>query len=243
MTDKSATRPGVLDAGKKRSSRRGVDWDSIEAQYRAGHPSVRQIALEANVSEAAIRKKAKEKGWQRDLAAQVQDKAKAKLEERPEKLVAEPVDEPRERPSTRAADPQRDEQIIEQASDTVVNVVRGHRKTIRESRELLETMLSQLTEAVTEREVVQLEIEQATEDSPKLRNRYLRAVSLPAQATTLRDLSLTLRNLVALEREAFGIETTPVAPVAQQLLQNERSPGFEDLRAAFIKRLASKTVH
>jgi hypothetical protein len=249
MTRKSATREGVLEAAStKRSTHRsiGADWESIESHYRAGVLSVRQIAAIEGVSEAAIRKKAKAAGWARDLTERVQQAVR-------EKLIAEPVEEAevRERQAVRAeqreqreqarrADPLPAEDIVDAASETVVRVVREHRKTIKQSRELLETMLAQLTEAVTEREVLELEIEQATDEdeNPKRRNRYLKAVSLPTHVTALRDLSLTLRNLVALEREAFGVGDAAPPPVAEVSAIEQSRAGFADLRAAFIKRLA-----
>lgn len=43
-----------------------ADWLVIEVAYRAGFPSVRKIAQEHGITEAAIRKKAKKEGWLRD---------------------------------------------------------------------------------------------------------------------------------------------------------------------------------
>jgi len=40
-----------------------VDWQAIEAGYRAGECSVRELARRENVSEGAIRKRAKAKSW------------------------------------------------------------------------------------------------------------------------------------------------------------------------------------
>jgi hypothetical protein len=45
------------------------DWATIEAQYRYGRLSVRQIAAKAGLSEAAVRKRARTRGWTRDAAA------------------------------------------------------------------------------------------------------------------------------------------------------------------------------
>jgi hypothetical protein len=40
-----------------------VDWQAIEAGYRQGEYSVRELARRENVSEGAIRKRARAKGW------------------------------------------------------------------------------------------------------------------------------------------------------------------------------------
>jgi hypothetical protein len=45
---------------------RNVDWIAIEAQYRAGSPSVNAIAKEFGVDEGTIRNRAKKNGWTRD---------------------------------------------------------------------------------------------------------------------------------------------------------------------------------
>src|SRR5688572_25001850 len=52
-------------------------WPVIEADYRAGVKSVRQIAGEHGISEGAIRKRAKAQEWSRDLSGQIQAKAEA----------------------------------------------------------------------------------------------------------------------------------------------------------------------
>lgn len=45
---------------------KNVDWIAIEAQYRAGSPSVNAIAKEFGVDEGTIRNRAKKNGWTRD---------------------------------------------------------------------------------------------------------------------------------------------------------------------------------
>lgn len=49
--------------------KKAPDWLAIEGKYRAGVESVRAIADAHGISEAAIRKKAKAKGWLRDPSA------------------------------------------------------------------------------------------------------------------------------------------------------------------------------
>ncbi len=56
-----------------------VDWDSIEPLYRAGFPSLRKIAAQFGCSAPRIVQVAKERGWEKDLAAKIDAKAEAKL--------------------------------------------------------------------------------------------------------------------------------------------------------------------
>lgn len=48
------------------SDKKAPDWISIEGEYRAGVESIRAIAEKHSVSDTAIRKQAKQKGWSRD---------------------------------------------------------------------------------------------------------------------------------------------------------------------------------
>ncbi len=62
----------------------GPDWEGIERDFRAGVRSIREIARSHTahgipVSEAVIRKRAKQKGWIRNLAARVRERVEAKL--------------------------------------------------------------------------------------------------------------------------------------------------------------------
>jgi hypothetical protein len=58
-----------------KAERQKPDWEAIESQYRASILSSRAIATQFGITEAAIRKKAKAKGWQRDLAEQSKKRA------------------------------------------------------------------------------------------------------------------------------------------------------------------------
>lgn len=57
------------------SQKAAPDWERIEADYRAGLLSVREIAASNGVSHVAIGKRAKRDGWERDLQAKIKAKA------------------------------------------------------------------------------------------------------------------------------------------------------------------------
>lgn len=60
-------------------SERTTDWEKIEAEYRAGQASVRQIARLYGVTESAIRDRAKRYGWERGVPAQSAQSAQPEL--------------------------------------------------------------------------------------------------------------------------------------------------------------------
>jgi hypothetical protein len=60
-------------------SRKVIDWEALELQYRAGIRSLKDIGKEFDVSDAAIIKRARRDGWDRDLKAKIQAKADAKV--------------------------------------------------------------------------------------------------------------------------------------------------------------------
>ena len=59
-----------------------VDWERIEADFRAGVKTLRVIASENGISHVAIAKRAKRDKWPRDLSAKIKAKAEALVNKR-----------------------------------------------------------------------------------------------------------------------------------------------------------------
>lgn len=196
MATKGATRKGVSKGTSKRKqprARRTPAWEAIERDYRAGVLSVREIARQYKVTEGAIRKRAKADHWTRDLNAAVQQAAKNALV----------------RTEVRNAHAQETEaEVVEDAAQVVVELVRQHRADLRGGRQMAEMLMGQLQVFAERRgELEDLVIEETAADKkPMRRNAMLRAIALPAHAGVLRDLSAVLKNLIPLERQAFGMD-------------------------------------
>jgi hypothetical protein len=58
-----------MTEGKK--TKRVVDWEAIERDYRAGIKTLRQMADENGITHGAINKRSKAEGWSRDLKAKI----------------------------------------------------------------------------------------------------------------------------------------------------------------------------
>ena len=168
------------------------DWEAIGREYRAGQLSIREISRRHGVSESGIRQKAKTLGWERDLSEQVRRKA------RTEAVRAELRD-------VNATD----EEIVEEAGKRGADVITTHRRDIRDGREIVEMMLGELKTECTHHQLLAELAEghiTAEEMDARAANAVRRAVSLPGRAGTIRDLSQSMQRLVALERQAYGLD-------------------------------------
>lgn len=187
------------------SGQRRIDWETIEGEYRAGILSIRAIASRHGITHKAIQNRIKREGWQRDLSAKVKAQVKSLL-------IAHGVSEV-------AGDPHEDKaaterEIVDTAAQTVMHVVRNHRRDIAHGRSVVELLFMQLDDAASKRAQVQAEIvaETAGDAGQGRRASMFKAVSLPTHASTARDLAQALRHVIVLERQAFSLEDQPVEP-------------------------------
>lgn len=110
-----------------------LDWVAIESAYRAGSLSVRTIAEVHGITHAAISKRAKKEGWQRDLTDQVRAAAKSK--------VAKGVTSGGNRLPLVT-----DAQIIEEASDAAAAIVISHRTGLARWRVIADKLCDALND-------------------------------------------------------------------------------------------------
>lgn len=206
MSD-SATPPGVDEP--KDTSKGRLDWEAIERDYRAGVLSTREIAEAYGCSHTIINRKAKENGWVKDLTSKIKKRVSTAL-------VALEVSTAHAGGNTDAGNTHQtkkeaEAETVEAAAQTVVGVIVSHRKDVNRARGLVAMLMNQLHEAADHRESIRDIIEDETQGdrSPNRRMAMLRAVAIPAHAGTVRDLSMAMKNLVALERQAFNIDLNP----------------------------------
>lgn len=171
-----------------------IDWAKIERLYRAGLLSVHEIGRECGTAEGNIRHKAKKEGWKRDLTDAMRNATRTKMVEQ----LANVSDEQADRIKKSS-----DEELIELAAKTQVEVVRQHQTTLGAGHSLVMRMLSELEAATTQKG----ELEQLIKStiSPHRQAAALASVSLSARATTLRNLASSAREWITMERQAFNI--------------------------------------
>lgn len=185
------------------------DWEAIESAYRAGVMSIREIASQYEITHQAISKRAKKEGWERDL--------KAKVKARAENLVAK-----REVASLVATEKAISErQLIEANAEVIANVRMEHRGDIRRARELTNNLFDELSAECADvpalRKLGELMFSPDDNGRDKLKEIYHSIISLPERVKSAKALSETLKNLVGLERQAYGLDDVQPNKTASQL--------------------------
>lgn len=193
------------------------DWDLIEIEYRAGVKTLRQIAEKHGITHGAVNKRAKARGWTRDLAAKIQAQADAKVskaavseEVSKAKLVTESL-------------------IVEANAEAIAQVRLAHRSDIQRSRRVGMALLEEMEASCGPEQAALLmelgEMMRKPDDNgvDKLNDIYMKIVALPGRAKTMKDLGETLRVLVDMERKAFGLDEPPAGPMAGTLTDEQRA--------------------
>lgn len=196
------------------------DWERIEAEYRAGVLSLREISkLHPGVSHVSIKRRADKEGWTRDLAEKIQAKA--------EDLVTKQAVTP-EVTAKRAVT---EREVIDANAARIAQVRGEHRVDISRARALAMTLLAEV-EAETGsldhlRELGELLFSPDERGRDRLNETYMKIISSAGRIDSMKRLAETLRHLIALEREAYGLKDAekpgsgmvgvPVTPADERL--------------------------
>lgn len=185
------------------SDKSAIDWEAVELHYRAGVRSLKNIGSEFCVSDAGIIKRAKRDGWTRDLSAKIKAKADAKVSADAVSAKVSAL--------TKIAE----KEIVEANAELQARIRREQRTDITRSRKLVVTLLSEL-EGQTDNlelyeQLAELLIDSGDTDKDHSANTkrwdaFNKAMSLGNRSGTMKSLADSLKTLIALEREAFGID-------------------------------------
>lgn len=186
--------------------RKSPDWSHIELQYRAGVPSIREIARQHGVSEGAVRARANraEPPWDRSLAERVRIVADQK---RIHDIAGDQA-----RTKTTA-------EVVESAATAIFQVVKGHRRVLGMAMQDAELALAMVHEQIAHGETLVLAVEQMTEEPPagsesaaerrqrlRHRDKLMAVIGLGEGIERLATLSSTIRTLTMAERVAWGVD-------------------------------------
>lgn len=204
----------------KAATRVTPDWEQIELDYRAGVKTLRQIGEAHGITHAAISKRAKRDGWERDLSAKIKQKADAlvsKSEVSKEVTRARKIAE---------------REVIEANALAISEVLLRHRQDIHRNNSLVVTMMQELELQSGPDNVENMkalgELLRSEDDKgvDRLNDIYQKIISLPERAKTMKLLSDALRIGVDLQRQAYGLDNkpgmnTPGMPQPEQRIQVE----------------------
>ena len=181
------------------TDKKPVDWVAIEFAYRSGLRTLRSLAEEFNVSNVGILKRAKRDGWIKDLSAKIRQKADEKVSKQ---AVSKEVSK-----QTRISE----NELVEANAALQANVRREQRGDIQRARRLSMDLLGELEFATGNLEMMKQlgELMSSPDDKgiDKLNEIYRKVTGMTGRVTNIKQLAETLKTLVALEREAFGIDT------------------------------------
>lgn len=187
-----------------------------------------QLSAEFEVSRKAIYNKRTEYAWVRDLKGQLQQSVVVKvarqvaLEVAGDEGATQSIRVIPAEPSTMTAE--QDAAAVEVLSEVASRIVGEHRIAARRGRQIAARFFDELDEAISNRgDIVEEIIADTTEADGEgaaanaarvRREQMLRAVSLPGQVMVLKELSVVLKNLVPIERQALGLDDSKEKPPA-----------------------------
>lgn len=185
------------------------DWERIEQLFRAGLLSVREIAAACGVSHTAINKRSKAEGWDRDLNAKIKAKADSLVSKR----------EVSTKVSTETLATERG--IVEANAEVIADIRMAHRGDISRGRRLTNKLLDEL-EGLTDNRHLFEELGELMRDPDdngfdKRNDLYGKVISLPGRSKTMKEMAETLKTLVALERQAYDLDTKSGGTDADEL--------------------------
>lgn len=208
------------------------DWERIEADYRAGVLSLREIAASQGVSHTAINKRAKAEGWSRDLSAKIKAKA--------ETLVSK-----REVSTKVSTDVATERLIVEANAEVIAGIRLAHRSDIARARRVAIDLLSELEIETGNLDLFEElgEILRSEDDKgqDKRNDVYRKVLSSAGRVDSMKKLADTLKVLIGLEREAYGLQDVappPAAPPVQNI--NETTVVIQNAVADAVAQLESQ---
>lgn len=208
-----------------------ADWDAIETEYSKGILSNRQIAEQHGITEAAIRKKAKQLSWAKDLKEKIRIEAEKKVRAQEYATKCALTEEGKIE--------QRKE--IEIAAITQSNIIITHRKDIARNRVIGAKMLDELEAHTDFKEIFETLGELMSDPNSnydRLNEMYKKVISMPGRVDVYKKLTESLKATIGMEREAYGIvDRQPDKEETPQLLGNrEKAAKLAGILAVALSR-------
>ena len=180
------------------SSKKVIDWLAVEADYRPGILSNREIAAKYGCTEGGVRRKAKKEGWIKDLAAKIESKA--------EDIVRREAVRVEYAEATEA-------DIVNANAVNSANIQLSERKDVTKARSIAMKLLDELNDQIDNRpDLMQLgEILRNPDKfgNDKMNDIYFKTIEFAGSVDSTKKLSEALNTLINLERKVYKIDTDP----------------------------------
>lgn len=180
------------------------DWERIEVDYRAGILSVREIAKRQGVSHVAIQKRAEREGWERDLSGKIRAKADALIAK--QAVVVEPTNLPKELTSA----------VIKENGEQLASVMLTQRRSVSRAHALCMRLFDELEATTTNPELFatlgEFLREEGGDAAGKRSAAFEKVMTFTTRVDNMKKLGETLKNLVAVERDIYGLNNPEPPP-------------------------------
>lgn len=187
------------------------DWAAIEAAYRLGDRSLRQLADEfGNVNHVAIARRAKKEGWTKDLRPKILARAEEMMQQHGGVTTPAVTKERNEVTPAEAA-------AIERGAATVFQTRMSHKAKAARLMGIFEKLAAEL-EGETHDPAGLKNLADLAEalangkDKDDVIKLFRAATSMPGRIESLKRLTETFEKLVRLERVAYGLDNIADEP-------------------------------
>lgn len=213
---------------KPRVPEHAKDWYYAFQQYRAGR-SIQECADDIGVTRAHLFDKISKEGITQDLGLMIRNKTA-------DILAGDVVEANGRLPTT-------PEDIIQINATLQASIVRSHRTDIDRFRKLVMRFLDELEGEVMYQDLLEdlgtMMRSENKNGEDKLNDAYRKVISLPGRTETLKKLGETLKILILLERQAFGMrddfEDDEIRRAKNNPVSNPVTNNFDGITRQFMK--------
>lgn len=197
-------------------------WDAIWDRYVTGLSTTSEISREFDVPESTIRTKAKDDGWVRDLAAQVNVEAAKQLAQREAGLATTAIAKAKAANFVPAKNPN-EEQIVQIVAKNQVNIVIEERKDVAIARSVATKLYEELSGQIAEGQKINELIAQVDElsdatynEKTHLKKKLEHIIGFGGRVDSCVKLANALKVLIELERKVNKINDQDSEEVAEK---------------------------
>ncbi len=209
----------------KYAPRDDVDWAAVKRHWCANKVPVTQLETDYGVSRAAINKRAKKEGWQKDLSEDVDRATKAKILASVLPVVPEEV--PKSVSTSRRL---QERAVVEAYSDAAAVVDGQNRRDVDRSltaqRSMLDELLALTDPAFRERLEWLGEVMDESGPTPnggwktdKVNELYQYVISLAGRIKMAKELAAAHGVYIPLQRKLFGLDGDKKSSPYEELLE------------------------